>query len=91
MSVPHRFFFDLPFAADAQGMWTMTSANGVRHDFRSRIEALEFALHEARDHLPCARGAIRVEGADRRWRSFDGELKALVVGRSLTGNGRGSR
>lgn len=91
MSVPDAIFFDLPLAADALGVWTMTAANGARRDFHSRIEALEFALHEARDSLHYAQGTIRIEGADLRWRSFDCELRALVDGKPPVGDGRVSK
>lgn len=87
MSVPHTIFFDLPLAANAVGLWPMTSALGILHDFQSRKEALEFALHEARKTAPWARAAIRVEGADLRWRSFDCGLKAWVDGKSLPADG----
>ena len=64
----------------------MTSAMGSVHDFHSRIEALEFAVREACKVAPWAQGEIRVEGADRTWRSFDCGLKALLDEKSVPGN-----
>lgn len=84
-------FFDLSLAANALGVWSMTSASGVRHKFNSRTDALDFAVHEARKPLQCAQCAIRIEGADLKWRSFDRELKALVDASSSAGAGHPSR
>ena len=83
MSVSRKSFFDLSLAANALGMWTMTSESGISHDFHSRTEALAFALCEARKSLQDAPGVIRIEGPDLRWRSFDDELKPLMDRGSL--------
>jgi hypothetical protein len=91
MFVSPMTFFDLSLAANVLGVWSMTSASGVRHKFNSRTDALDFAGHEARKPLQCAQCAIGIEGADLKWRSLDRELKALVDGSSSVGVGQLSR
>ena len=66
----------------------MTSASGALHDFHSRIEALEFALQEARKFPDGTPTAIRVEGADRRWRWFDCKFRPVVAEKLLPGASR---
>lgn len=85
---PHTVFFDLSLAANALGLWTMMSASGARRDFHSRAEALAFAVREVRQSRQRAQSAIRIEGADLKWRSFDCELKALADGTSSAGGDR---
>ncbi|MEO8777575.1 MAG: hypothetical protein ABI389_02780 [Rhodanobacter sp.] len=90
MHDPATIFFNLSLEANSLGLWSMTSASGAFRYFNSRTEALEFALHEARKIHPRTPVAIRVEGADLRWRSFDDEFKPVLDEKSFLARGRRS-
>lgn len=75
------FFHDVPFEGSPVGAWVLNMQDGLVRCFRSRHAALAFASDDAAEQERCgAKVAIRVEGADGVWRTFDAQMKGLPYG-----------
>jgi hypothetical protein len=71
--------FDIPYAPLHQGEWSVGASNDGRSKFKSRLDALRFAIsvavkaqQQGNDTL------INVEGVDGHWRMFDHRAKGVV-------------
>ena len=70
--------FDIPYAPEPSGGWLVQASNHLRAEFRSRTDALRYAIDAAlHEELRGDRSAINIEGADGRWRMFDPNAKGL--------------
>jgi hypothetical protein len=71
--------FDIPYAPPHHGEWSVGASNDRRSTFKSRLDALRFAIsvavkaqQQGNDTL------INVEGVDGQWRMFDHRAKGVV-------------
>jgi len=71
--------FDIPFAPLRHGGWSVGACNNGRSKFKSRIDALRFAINAALEVQQQGDDAlITIEGVDGRWRMFDHRARGLV-------------
>ena len=71
--------FDVPFARSLNGAWLVNVSNDGCCEFKSRQEALWFAIHRARKAQQAgAEVLINVEGIDGQWRLFDQHAKGVA-------------
>jgi hypothetical protein len=71
--------FDIPYAPLRHGEWSVQVSNDGHSEFKSRKDALRFAVSSA-VHAQ-QRGddtLITVEGGDGQWRMFDHQVKGLA-------------
>ena len=72
--------FDLPYASDSQGTFSLSINESPPLRFPSRGAALTYAIRLANQRI--AQGldyAINVEGGDGKWRVFQGVGHLLVA------------
>lgn len=72
------FFFDIPFHAQHNEVWSIALPSGEKHPFPTRHEAVRFAAGQAA-RLPTNNGTkacLSIEGEDGVWRLFGSDLKA---------------
>jgi hypothetical protein len=68
---------DFPFAERANGCWSVLAGRRERCDFTSRVDALDFAIAEAKRYEGEKQTVVvSIEGADGHWRSFDTGMKS---------------
>lgn len=71
--------FDVPFARSLNGAWLVNVSNDGCCEFKSRQDALWFAIHRARTARQAgAEALVNVEGIDGRWRLFDHHAKGVA-------------
>ena len=71
--------FDVPFARSLNGAWLVNVSNDGCVEFKSRQDALWFAIHRARKAQQAGTEAlINVEGIDGQWRLFDHRAKGVA-------------
>lgn len=70
--------FDIPYAPLQPGRWSVEVSNGSHSEFKSRQDALQFAVHAALTAQPENDALINVEGVDGQWRLFDHQAKGIV-------------
>ncbi len=70
--------FDIPYAPEPSGGWIVHASNDLHAEFRSRTDALRYAIDAAlHEEQRGDTSAINIEGADGRWRMFDPNAKGL--------------
>ncbi|HEV2679538.1 MAG TPA: hypothetical protein VGV14_03485 [Rhodanobacter sp.] len=70
--------FDIPYAPLHHGKWSVEVSNDGHPEFKSRQDALRFAVSAA---LTAGHGddtLINIEGVDGQWRMFDHQAKGVV-------------
>jgi hypothetical protein len=70
--------FDIPYAPLHQGKWSVEVSNDGHSEFKSRQDALRFAVSAALRSHKGSDALINVEGVDGRWRMFDHQAKGIV-------------
>ncbi|WP_158755321.1 hypothetical protein [Dyella sp. S184] len=71
-------FFDIPYSP-VQGAWSVDVSNGGHPEFKSRHDALRFAVNSALSAGQWGEAAlITVEGVDGLWRMFDHQAKGVA-------------
>ena len=71
--------FDVPFARSLNGAWLVNVNNNGGCEFKSRQDALWFAIHRAcKAQQAGAEALINVEGIDGQWRLFDHHAKGVA-------------
>jgi hypothetical protein len=71
--------FDIPYAPLRQGEWSVEVSNDGHSVFKSRQDALRFAISSAVNAQQ--RGddtLITVQGGDGQWRMFDHRVKGVA-------------
>lgn len=70
--------FDIPYSP-ANGRWAVQVSNDGHPEFKTRIDAIRFAVDAALKAQQHGDGSlITVEGVDGRRRAFDHEVKGVV-------------
>ena len=71
--------FDIPYAPSRQGEWSVEVSNEGHSEFKSRKDALRFAVRSAvRAQQQGDDTRITIEGGDGRWRLFDHHAKGVA-------------
>jgi hypothetical protein len=70
--------FNIPYEPLQQGGWSVDASNQVLWKFRSRRDAIRFAVGAAvKAQQSGDESRIVIEGIDGRWRSFDHAVKGV--------------
>ncbi|WP_158754029.1 hypothetical protein [Dyella sp. S184] len=70
---------DIPYAPSRHGEWSVSVSNDGHSEFKSRMDALRFAISAAlRAQQRGNDTLITVEGVDGQWRMFDHLAKGVV-------------
>lgn len=70
--------FDIPYAPSHPGKWSVEASNDGYSEFKSRQDALRFAVSAALKAQHGGDTLINVEGVDGQWRMFDHQAKGVV-------------
>ena len=70
--------FDIPYAPLGPGKWSVEVSNGGHSEFKSRQDALRFAVRAALEAQPENETLISIQGVDGQWRMFDHQAKGVV-------------
>ncbi|MFC5580199.1 hypothetical protein [Rhodanobacter terrae] len=70
--------FDIPYAPLRHGKWSVAVSNNGHPEFRSRQDALRFAVSAALKARRVGDAVINIEGVDGRWRMFDHRAKGII-------------
>jgi len=71
--------FSLSYAPVHPGVWSVDAGNDDRPEFKSRLDALRFAVRAAVISEQGGHTAlIAIEGIDGRWRLFDHQTKGIA-------------
>jgi hypothetical protein len=71
--------FNIPFAPLRHGEWSVVVSNDGHPEFKSRLDALRFAISAAlRVQQQGNDALITIEGVDGQWRMFDPQAKGVM-------------
>jgi len=71
--------FRVSYAPVHPGVWSVDTGDHVRPQFKSRVDALRFAIRAAlKSEQDGATAFVAVEGIDGQWRMFDHAGKGIV-------------
>jgi len=72
-------FFDIPYSPAHKGAWSVDVSNDGHPEFKSRHDALRFAVNSALNAQHWGEATlITVEGIDGKWRMFDNAAKGVA-------------
>jgi hypothetical protein len=71
--------YRLSYAPVQPGLWAVDTGNDVCPQFKSRVDALRFAIAEAlKSEQDGHHALIAIEGIDGQWRMFDHAGKGIL-------------